>query len=66
MIKLISKVLERYSDANLNSKTARLIIAKDIIKEMKEDTTGWFLDLSKKRPFIKNTYRQYSKEVTDA
>jgi hypothetical protein len=66
MIKLISKVLERYSDANLNSETARLIIAKDIIKEMKEDTTGWFLDLSKKLPFKKNTYRPYSKEVTDA
>jgi len=66
MIKLISKVLERYSDANLHSETARLTIAKDIIKEMKEDSTGWFLDLSKKLPYRKNTYRPYSKEVTDA
>jgi|APSaa5957512535_1039671.scaffolds.fasta_scaffold252333_2 hypothetical protein len=66
MIKLISKVLEQYSDTNLNSETGRLTIAKEIIKEMKEDTTGWFLDLSMKRPFIKNTYRPYSKEVTDA
>ena len=38
MIKLISKVLKRYSDANLHSETARLIIARDIIKEMKEDS----------------------------
>ena len=66
MIKLISKVLERYSNANLNSEAARLIIARDIIKEMKEDSTGWFLDLSKKVPQKKVTYRPYSKEVTDA
>ena len=32
MIKLINKVLERFSDANLQSETARLDIAKDIIK----------------------------------
>jgi len=67
MIKLINKVLERFSDANLQSETARLDIAKDIIKEMKEDKTGWFLDLSRKLPITnKNIFRPYSKEVRDA
>ena len=67
MIKLISKVLKRYSDANLHSETARLIIARDIIKEMKEDSTSWFLDLSRKMSYKeKSVYRPYSKEVKDA
>jgi len=67
MIKLINKVLERVSDANLQSETARLDIAKDIIKEMKEDKTGWFLDLSRKLPITKKSiFRPYSKEVRDA
>ena len=67
MIKLINKVLERFSDANLQSETARLDIAKDIIKEMKEDKTGWFLDLSRKLPIAKKSiFRPYSKEVRDA
>ena len=65
MIKLINKVLERFSDANLQSETARLTIAASIIKEMKNNT-GWFLDLSKKMPYKKSTYRPYSKEVKDA
>ena len=65
MIKLISKVLEQYSDANLYSKTARLTIAEAIIKKMK-DNRGWFLDLSKEIPYKKNTYKPYSKEVKDA
>ena len=65
MIKLISKVLEQYSDANLYSETARLTIAEEIIKKMK-GSTGWFLDLSKEIPYKKNTYKLYSKEVKDA
>jgi len=65
MIKLINRVLKRFPDANLQSKSARLTIAASIIKEMKNNT-GWFLDLSKKIPYKKSTYRPYSKEVTDA
>ena len=65
MIKLISKVLEQYADANLYSETARLTIAEEIIKKMK-GSTGWVLDLSKEIPYKKNTYKLYSKEVKDA
>ena len=65
MIKLISKVLEQYSDANLYSETARLTIAEAIIKKMK-DNRGWILDLYKEIPYKKNTYKPYSKEVKDA
>ena len=63
MIKLINRVLKRFPDANLQSKSARLTIAAMIIKEMKE-STSWFLDLSRQLPpSPKNTYRPYNKEV---
>jgi hypothetical protein len=64
MIKLINRVLKRFPDVNLQSKSARLTIAATIIKEMKV-SGGWFLDLSRKLPARKSSYRPYNKEVKD-
>ena len=64
MIKLINRVLKRFPDANLQSKSARLTIAATIIKEMKA-SESWFLDLSRKLPARKSSYRPYNKEAKD-